>query len=217
MPNVVSVNVARPVANPDARSAWPVTGIDKVPTSTPVQVRAPGELGSGLVGDLIGDQKHHGGPDQAVYAYAREDLDEWQRRLGRELPDGVFGENLTTLGVEVTEARIGERWTVGSDGLVLEVSSPRTPCRTFTEWLQIPGWAKTFTEAAIPGAYFRVISPGAVRAGDQIVVTFRPDHDVTVGMVFRAKTSQPELLPRLAETPALAEKIRDLARRRVAG
>ena len=74
-------------------------------------VRAPGPmhggLGSGLVGDTIGNQKLHGGDDQAVYAYAREDLDAWEIQLQRTLNNGMFGENLTTSGIDVTGARIG--------------------------------------------------------------------------------------------------------------
>lgn len=182
-------------------------------------VRAPGPmgsgLGSGLVGDTIGNLKLHGGDDQAVYAYAREDLDEWQTRLDRPLTDGMFGENLTTSGVEVTKARIGERWHVGTDGLVLEVSAPRTPCRTFSAFLDIDDWIKTFTKTAKPGAYLRVISPGTVQAGDTISVEDRPDHDVTISLVFRAKMSEPELLPRLQAADALSAELKDYVRRRL--
>jgi MOSC domain-containing protein YiiM len=126
----------------------------------------------------------------------------------------MFGENLTTEGLNVTGARIGERWQVGSGGLVLEVSAPRTPCRTFATWLTISGWVKTFTEAAIPGAYLRVIESGTVRGGDSIVVVDRPNHDVTVALVFRALTLERELLPGLLEADALPEEIKELARRR---
>ena len=184
-------------------------------------VRPPGPmrsgLGSGLVGDTIGNHKLHGGDDQAVYAYAREDLDEWESRLDRPLTNGMFGENLTTSGVEVTAARIGERWRIGTDGLVLEVSAPRTPCRTFSAFLQLKDWIKTFTEAAKPGAYLRVISPGTVRADDAISVEYRPDHDVTVGLVFRARMSEPDLLPQLLAADALSSELKAFARRRVVG
>ena len=103
-----------------------------------------------------------------VYAYAREDLDAWRPTLG-DLRAGAFGENLTTRGLEVTHARIGERWRVGAD-LVLEVAVPRIPCRTFAAWLEVQGWVKTFTRTAVPGAYLRVVREGAVRAGDPVVV-----------------------------------------------
>ena len=140
MANVLAVNVAHSRPNPDERRSL-LTGIDKRPTDGPIAVRAPGPMhggaGSGLVGDFIGDSQVHGGDDQAVYAYAREDLDVWQRELARDLGNGMFGENITTEGLDVTGARIGERWQVGSDGLVLEVSRPRVPCRTFASWLAI--------------------------------------------------------------------------------
>lgn len=216
MPAVVTVNVAQPRPNPAKKSV--ITGIVKEPTLDAVSVRAPGPqprgLGSGLQSDTIGNKRLHGGDDQAVYAYAREDLDDWEARLGRTLDNGTFGENFTTSGVDVTNAVVGERWHVGSDGLVLEVTSPRTPCKTFEALLQLPGWIKTFTDAAIPGAYLRVISPGTVRAGDEIVITDRPDNGVTVQTVFRALLSEPDLLPELRDVDALPEDIKRKARRR---
>jgi MOSC domain-containing protein YiiM len=217
MASVLAVNLAYSRPNPDKGRL--LTGIDKRPTDGPIAVRSPGPMdggaGSGMVGDFIGDSQVHGGDDQAVYAYAREDLDVWQRELERDLGNGMFGENITTAGLDVTGARIGERWQVGSDGLVLEVSRPRVPCRTFAAWLAIQGWVKTFTRAATPGTYLRVITPGTMRGGDSIVVVNRPDHDVTVGLVFRAMTLEPELLPRLLEADALPDEIKELARRRV--
>lgn len=197
------------------------SGIDKRPSAEPLVVRAPGPrkggLGSGVVGDSICDSKHHGGDDQAVYAYAREDLDRWEGELGRELTNGMFGENLTTSGVDVTGLLIGERLTVGEDGLVLEVTSPRTPCQTFVEWLGIRGWMKTFTAAGDPGAYFRVIQAGTIRAGDRIDVLSRPDHDVTIGTVFRAMMGESDLMPALAVADALPDKIKALVAKRSQG
>ncbi|WP_238950836.1 MOSC domain-containing protein [Mycobacterium sp. IDR2000157661] len=213
---MLSVNIARVRVNPDAPSRS--TGIDKVPASQEVMVRAPGPKrgghGSGLVGDTIGNPKLHGGDDQAVYVYAREDLDDWQTRLARPLTDGMFGENLTTTGVDVTDTVIGERWQIGDDGLVLEVSAPRTPCRTFSAFLELPKWIKTFTEAMKPGAYLRVISPGTVRAGDAISVVHRPDHGVTIGLVFRARMADPSLLPTLTGIDALSSELKAYVRKR---
>ena len=103
-----------------------------------------------------------------------------------------------------------------SDGLVLEVSAPRIPCRTFSAFLQLDHWIKTFTEAAKPGAYLRVISPGAVRSGDTISIDYRPDHDVTIGIVFRARMSESDLLPQLLLADALPSELKDYARRRIA-
>ncbi|KUJ70016.1 sulfurase [Streptomyces albus subsp. albus] len=194
---LLSVNLAHP--HPAEYTDQDLTGIDKRPAEGPVAVFAPsskGTGGSGVAGDTICDLRHHGGDDQAVYAYAREDLDRWERELGRELPGGVFGENLTASGLDVNGARIGERWRIGSE-LVLEVTSPRIPCRTFAGWLDERGWVKRFTQAAVPGAYLRVITPGEIRAGDPIEVVHRPDHEVTVSFLFRALTTERELLPRV--------------------
>jgi MOSC domain-containing protein YiiM len=216
MAKVDSVNLGRPRPNPHKEVGW--TGIGKQPTDGPVEVRAPGPkstgLGSGLVGDFIGDGKHHGGDDQAVYAFQREDLDEWERRLGRELPNGFFGENLTTIGLDINNARIGERWRIG-DEVVLQVTAPRIPCATFRGWMGEKGWAKIFTAAGRPGAYLKVITPGAIRAGDPIEVIDRPDHEVTVTLLFKATTTERELLPQLLAAEAyLDQETIEMARQR---
>lgn len=213
---LLSVNVGNPRPNP-----WKglgATGIDKRPVDGTVAVSAPGPKGTGavgLAGDRVYDVRNHGGTDQAVYAYAREDLDGWQAELGRTLANGVFGENLTTVGLDVNGAVIGERWRIGSD-VVLEVSCARIPCGTFQGWLEQDGWIKRFTQAALPGAYLRVIEPGDIRAGDPVEIVHRPDHDVTVAVSFRAVTREPDLLPLLLAADALPEEIRELAQRRTA-
>ena len=196
---LLSVNggQARPVpytSHPDG-----LTGIDKRPVEGPVMVSAPGPkgtAGSGLAGDTVCDLKHHGGDDQAVYAFAREDLDDWERELGRTLANGCFGENITTDGLDVSGALIGERWRIGP-AVVLQVTSGRIPCRTFQGHLGEPGWVRRFTRKAATGAYLRVIEPGEIRAGDAVEILHRPGHGVTAAMEFRATTTERELLPRL--------------------
>ncbi|MFD7405709.1 MOSC domain-containing protein [Streptomyces sp. NPDC059866] len=196
---LLSVNLGRPKAVPYTDSPEGLTGIDKQPVEGPVRVAAPGPKGiggSGLAGDAVCKREHHGGNDQAVYAVAREDLDDWERELGRPLANGSFGENLTTEGLDVSGALIGERWRIGA-GVVLEVSSGRIPCRTFQGHLGEKRWVKRFTEKGASGAYLRVIEPGEIRAGDRVEIVHRPDHDVTVALQFRAVTTERELLPRL--------------------
>jgi MOSC domain-containing protein YiiM len=197
MATLLSVNVGRMAASRHTDTG--VTGIDKRPSAEPVALRDPGsETGrSGAVGDAIGDPRSHGGTDQAVYAYAREDLDHWQAELGRQLTNGVFGENLTTAGLDVNGALVGERWQVG-DACVLEVTSPRIPCRTFAGWLEEQLWVKRFTQRGAPGAYLRVISPGSVTAGDAITVLHRPSHGISIALMFRALTTDKALQPQLA-------------------
>jgi MOSC domain-containing protein YiiM len=209
---VATVNVGSPIANPYKDTD--ATGIDKRPVTGPVEVRDPGPketgLGSGIVGDFIGDGRHHGGSEQALYAFAREDLDDWQVRLQRTLPNGFFGENLTTEGIDVNAALLGERWRIG-DTVVVQVTCPRIPCSTFRGWIGEVGWLRTFTVAARPGAYLSVLVPGFIAGGDPIEVIHRPDHDVTVQLTYRATTTARELLPRLrAAGDDLIDELREM-------
>jgi MOSC domain-containing protein YiiM len=141
---VLSLNLGRPA--PSRAGDGHVTGIGKAPVDS-ARLRPPGPKlsgrGSGIEGDFIGSRRHHGGDQQAVYAYAREELDRWEERLGRQLPNGMFGENLTTVGVDVDGALIGERWAIG-DEVVLEVCAPRIPCATFQARMGEKGWVKRF-------------------------------------------------------------------------
>jgi MOSC domain-containing protein YiiM len=216
--HLLSVNIGR--AQPNPWKGLAATGIDKRPVAGRVMVTAPGPKGTGavgLAGDRVYDVKHHGGDHQAVYAFAREDLDRWQRELGRDLPDGSFGENLTTAGYDVNAALIGERWRVGGDsGPLLEVSCPRIPCVTFAGWLEERGWIRRFTRDARPGPYLRVVEPGELAAGDEVRVVDRPSHEVTVALCFRALTAEPELLPRLLDAEALPPEDLAAVRRRLA-
>jgi MOSC domain-containing protein YiiM len=217
VPTLLSVNLAVPRSNSATSSG--TTGIDKRPSDGPVQVRPPGPkttgLGSGVARDQIFDTRVHGGDEQAVYAYAREDLDLWQHVLGKELSGGVFGENLTTAGLDVTGALIGERWRI-SGSVVVEVNSPRIPCATFAEWMGEPNWIKRFTVAARPGAYLRVVQSGLISAGDEITVLSRPAHRASIGLVFRALTLEPELLAQLLDVAQLPDAVRAKAARRIA-
>ncbi|MEU5956861.1 MOSC domain-containing protein [Streptomyces sp. NPDC047525] len=216
---LLSVNLGRhkAVEYTDAPSGG--TGIDKQPAEGAVRVAAPGAkgaAGSGVAGDEVCDLRHHGGNDQAVYAYAREDLDEWERLLGHPLANGSFGENLTTSGLDVNGAKIGERWRVGPD-LLIEVTSARIPCQTFQGHLGETKWVKRFTQQGAPGAYLRVIEPGEIRGDDTIEVVHRPGHDVTVALQFKAVTTERELLPRLlAAGDALHPEAIEAARKYVA-
>ena len=151
-----------------------ISAIDKRAIDGPVDVNE-----NGLDIDHVRDIKHHGGLDQAVYAYSEDEAQRWATELDRELPYGWFGENLRIEGVATTDAVIGERWKVG-DTLELEVTIARTPCRTFADWAQEENWIKRFNAQADVGCYLRVVQPGAVTAGDVVRVISRPDHGVLV-------------------------------------
>lgn len=159
-----------------------VSAIDKRPAEGLVAVHK-----LGLHGDVQANREHHGGEDQALYAYAQEDADSWSAELGRDIPPGFFGENLRTEQLAVTEAVIGERWRIG-DTVTVEVTSPRVPCATFAHRMGEKGWVRRFTEKSLTGAYLRVLSVGSIRAGDGIKLVYRPDHGVTVGRFFRGCT-----------------------------
>lgn len=184
---VLSVNIGRPLHQSIPRRR--ATGIGKEPVAM-ISVADPGrkriEDGagvSGVAGDFIGDGRHHGGSEQAVYAVAVEELAYWAKELGRELPPGAFGENLTTTGIDVDAAEVGDRWRVGS--AVLEVTGPRVPCATFAARMGEPRWVKRFAERGRAGAYFRVIEGGEIRPGDEIAVA-RSGSGIDVPTTLRA-------------------------------
>jgi MOSC domain-containing protein YiiM len=168
---VVHEVIPNPGETPD------VTAIDKRPRNGRLDVA---ELGLAL--DTQIDRRYHGGPEQALYAYADEDAAWWAGELGRDVPPGLFGENVRTHGIDVSRAEVGERWRLG-DGeaaVVVEVTMPRTPCRTFQKRMDEERWIKRFTRAGLAGAYLRVVTPGTLGAGDAAVVEHRPGHGVTV-------------------------------------
>lgn len=199
---IVSVNVGtvRPLAGLRRDTA-----IDKQPTSS-IEVRDPGSkkdgLGSGVVGDGIGSRKHHGGYAQAVYAYAMEDLGWWSAELERPLTAGIFGENLTTSGLDLTHALVGEQWAIGD--VVLRVEVPRIPCATFAARMGEKQWVRRFTEVGRTGAYLSVQVPGQIGPGDLVTVT-RPAHDITLLDAFRAVTGDRDQATRVLEAGVLYE------------
>ncbi len=193
------------------------TAIDKQAVEGRV---ALGQLG--LAGDVQCDRKYHGGPYQAVYVYADEDAAWWAGELGREVTPGLFGENLRTRGLDVTGAEIGERWAIGpaddTAAVLLEVTAPRTPCRTFQERMAEPRWTKRFTQRNAPGAYLRVRGTGTVAAGDEVRVVYRPGHGVTVGDFLTGP--EPAAMRRLTEAAGelgleLAPSVRRVAARAI--
>jgi MOSC domain-containing protein YiiM len=214
MSAVQSVNLASSPTKLPGRTR--LSGIDKQPVPGAVDVSAPGRkgvAGGGLAGDTVCDLRYHGGDDQAVYAYGREDLDWWQIELGREIGNGAFGENLTTSGINISAALIGEQWLIGGS-LLLQVTVPRIPCMSFQSALGEKRWVRRFTERGVSGTYLRVVRSGSVRAGDSIVVVERPQHHISNWMAFRAITVEPELLDLMVDVPDLPDELRRTAAKR---
>jgi MOSC domain-containing protein YiiM len=208
MGSLLSVNLAD-VRTIQRRGEPVQTGIWKLPAEGRVRARR-----EGLEGDVQADRRVHGGADMAVYSYAREDTDWWESELGRPLGSGIFGENLTVGGVDVSGARVGERWRVGET--VLEVSAPRIPCWKLGVKMGDPRFVKRFGRALRPGAYLRVIEEGTVGAGDAVELLERPEHEVTVALIAEARLADPSLIPRLLDAPALPAAWREWASDRAA-
>ncbi|WP_145808787.1 MOSC domain-containing protein [Kribbella amoyensis] len=173
---LLTVNVVEELLPGPKESGF--TAIDKRPQPGRVPV---GELG--LLGDRVCDTANHGGPDQAVYAYAQEDADWWSAEIERDIPTGLFGENLRTEGIDITDALLGETWRIGPEVEVM-VRAPRIPCITFQHRMRIPRWVKRFHQAGRPGAYLKVLKTGTIAADDSIEVLHRPEHEVTIGHMF---------------------------------
>jgi MOSC domain-containing protein YiiM len=199
---LVSVNVGTPSPVGQWRGHTIRSGITKAPVAGRVRV-----AGVNLAGDDQADRSVHGGPDKAVYAYAREDGDWWADELGREIPAGMFGENLTTADVSCTNAVIGERWRVGT--VELEVCQPRLPCFKLGLRFGDGRMLKRFAQASRPGAYLRIVREGDVGAGDAVEVTDRPDHGVTIALVSDALLLDGSLLEHALRAPQLPEGLRE--------
>ncbi len=207
---LLSVNVGR-IVEAEWAGTLKRTAIDKRPVEGRVRV-----LDDHVEGDEIADLAWHGGPHQAVYAYAEEDGDFWRSEIGaslaRPLVAGSFGENLTTRGLDLIGAVVGERWAVGS--AVLEVSTFRQPCRVLQGYWDVPRLVKRFVAAGRCGTYLRIITEGDVGAGDEVRVVSRPEHGVTVGQLFRARNGETDLLDHVLTAPELAPSLRTWALRR---
>jgi MOSC domain-containing protein YiiM len=211
---ILSTNLAAPKPDPGTPR---LTGIDKRPVPA-IEVFTPGPSygdGPGVVGDLVGDVQHHGGAQKAVYAFSREELDRWQDELGRGLSDGMFGENLTTQGLDLEGLLINQRLRVGQE-VVLEVSVPRTPCATFQRHLGERAWVRRFTERGRCGVYLRVVVPGRVRAGDPVEALEPPAHDIDMRTAFAAAMGDDGAGRRVLEAQVLPPRYHQRLARRFA-
>jgi MOSC domain-containing protein YiiM len=201
VPKLRSVNVGTPQQIAVRRGRPMMSAITKQPVAGRVRVE-----GVNVAGDAQADLRVHGGPDKAVYAYAREDAAFWEDVLGIDIPDGMFGENLTTEGLDVSGALIGERWRIGT--VELEVCQPRQPCSKLGIRFGNPKMVKLFAQASRPGAYLRIVTEGELGAGDEIEVISRPDHGVTIAMVSDAVFKDRSLAERVLAAPELSGEAR---------
>ena len=203
---LLSINIARESQPHNWTGSNNHTGINKTGVEGPVLF-----TGDAVVGDTVVDKVNHGGYNKAVYAYAREDAQWWEEKIGRPISSGQFGENLTTLDLNLSAAVIGERWRIGE--LILEVSELRIPCRIFAGFWDRPTLIKEFTEANRSGAYLRIIEEGSIEQGAQIQVMSRPAHGITIADVFAARSGARDKITAIAAVTELSEDYRDWAKR----
>ena len=202
---VLSINIVSIVHEGEWTGSEGKTGIDKRSVNGAV-VFAQEQVAN----DVIVDTQSHGGYDQAVYAYAREDADWWEGEIGTSIDNGRFGENLTTLGIDVNAAVIGEQWEIGS--VILEVSQPRIPCRVFAGFWQRPTLIKEFMAAGRPGTYLRIIQEGEITSGDSINVIKVPEHGVTIADLYAAKNGERSKVQEIAQVKELSTKYQEWAK-----
>ncbi len=210
MGKLLSINVAAIIHHEDWAGSVGKTGIDKRPKLGRVSLE-----NDAVEGDQVLDTKNHGGKDQAVYAYAREDADWWEKEIGLEINNGRFGENLTTQDIDVTNAIVGEKWALGT--CILQVTMPRIPCKVFQGFWQRPNLIKEFTQAQRPGAYLKIIQEGYVSAGDDIRVFDIPQHGITIKDLFMAKSGERTKIKDINQIPGLALKFKEWSEKIAAG
>jgi MOSC domain-containing protein YiiM len=199
---VLSINITSVVHQGEWTGSEGRTGIDKRSVTGAIEFK-----NNGVVGDRVIDTNVHGGYEQAVYAYAREDAQWWEREINEEIPAGRFGENLTTEGIDVNAAIIGEQWKIGS--VILEVSQPRIPCRVFAGFWKRATLIKDFTQAGRPGTYLRIIQEGTAQAGDAIEVIFKPNHTITISDLFAAKSGERSKINQIKDVTYLSTEFKE--------
>ena len=203
--HVVSINIAAHIIEGDWTGREAKSGIDKRSVLGPIKFK-----NEQVEHDHIVDRTHHGGYDKAVYAYAREDADWWEKEIGTSISNGRFGENLTTAGIDVNAALVGEQWKIGST--ILEVSQPRIPCRVVAGFWNRPTLIKEFMAAGKPGTYLRIIKEGEISAGDSIEVIKTPSHAITIRDLYAAKNGDRSKALEIGLVEELSREYREWAK-----
>ena len=206
MVEVVSVNIGAVEQLPHGRTTVS-TAIRKLPVTGPVRITA-----TAVVGDAQADAKHHGGPDKAVLVFSLDQYPTLERHIGREVAVPSFGENLTVTGASELDTCLGDTIRIGT--ALLQVSQPRNPCYKQAALHRVKDLVVHIERSGATGWYVRVLEPGLVTAGDEVVVVSRPYPGVTVAEVNRVLhpldggVVDLERIHRLLEVPELAANLR---------
>jgi MOSC domain-containing protein YiiM len=185
------------------------TSIWKYPAEGRVTFR-----GINLAGDAQSDRRVHGGPDKAIYAYATEDYAWWEAELHTKLAPGTFGENLTTTGIDLAAAVVGEEWSVGTGRL--RVTQPRMPCFKLGIRMGDAAFVQRFDEAGRYGIYLRIEREGDLAVGEGIELVSRPAHGLTATFLAELQSAPTrEGLERVVHNDDVPEEWRTWADRQV--
>lgn len=133
--------------------------------------------------DAVVDRRYHGGVDKACYLFTADIYSEWKRMF----PDadwslGMFGENLTVAGLDEREMYIGDQYQIGE--ALVEVSEPREPCYKLGIRFGTQAVLKPFLNQPHCGVYVRVLRPGKVETGDELVLVKRVQEEFTMARIY---------------------------------
>jgi MOSC domain-containing protein YiiM len=205
-----TLSIGVPETREDERGPWK-SAIHRQPAAAPVML---GERGH--AGDRVADRKHHGSPDQAVCAHPLEHYAFWNAEYDTDLfGPAVLGENWTLSDANEANTFVGDVYRVGA--AVVQVSAPRVPCWKQERKVQLSGFLRRANETQRTGWYLRVLTPGEVRAGDELVLLSRPERSYTVAQVnenFHGRFD-PAFAEELLLSPELAEGWKEMLRSRL--
>lgn len=200
--NIVSLQVSLPQKLTTAAGKEWTSAIAKAPVEKPVLLGQ-----ENLEGDYQANRKYHGGPDKAICGYSTEHFPYWHETLGRELPFGAFGENITVAGLTEDILCIGDIFEIGSGGVKMQVSQPRQPCATVSKRWNRPDLPRRMEETGWTGFYMRIVSRGEVAPGDRLTLLERPHAGWTIlraNRLMYAEALDREELTKLRELSALS-------------
>ena len=201
---VVSINIGKP-KEMNWKGKRTISGIYKSPTEKKVFVSS-----TNIEGDGQGNLKIHGGIDKAIYVYPFEHYEYWKTIFPDiDFSKGMFGENLTTSGLDESETNIGDKFNIGE--IIVEVSEPRFPCVTLAGRMRTADIVKPFLHSYKSGFYLRVLKEGLIQVGDTIGIHEKSEDKFTVSdfVKFYINRDNSELKKRALVNTAISDRWKD--------
>ena len=206
---VISTNIGEPTSfNWKGREEQ--TGIFKYPVDTPLTLGK-----NDVIGDTVIDRKHHAGANKACFLFAADQYSYWKHIYPHlEWNWGMFGENLTVLGMDESVMRIGDIYKIGT--AVVQVSQPREPCYKLGVRFRDQNIIPLYVNHAYPGTYLRLIEEGVVKNNDTLHLIEQSTNKLTVKQCFEvilARKKDPELVKLALDNSSLPEYKRERLRK----